>query len=166
MISPAQQDALAKIASASVLCERVTGCPAELTAAQCIFESAWLSRCPGNNCFGIKADDHGTGAQYVLTHEYLNGSWQHLEQSFETYASLSDCFIDHARLIQTGAYYAAWSRYTTNHDLDALIAGVAAHYATDPNYAAEIDREAHSVTVQQSLLQAREAVVATAANVT
>ena len=154
-LNPEQQDALQKIATAAVACEQETGCPAELTAAQCIFESGYLSRCPGNNCFGIKSDRCGSGDQYVLTHEYLSGEWVKVPQSFETYVTLADCFADHARLIQQGCYAAAWASYKANHNLDAFISGVAAHYATDPDYFATIKAEAHSPAVQMALQQVR-----------
>jgi flagellum-specific peptidoglycan hydrolase FlgJ len=63
MLTPQQEAALSQIVAAAVASERATGLPAELSAAQCIFESGWLSRMPGNNCFGIKPDDHGAGVQ-------------------------------------------------------------------------------------------------------
>lgn len=158
MLTPAQQDAVAKIAEAAVASQIATGVPASFTAAQCIFESGYLARCPGNNCFGIKADARGSGAQYVLTHEFLNGQWKEMPLAFEAYASLADCFADHARLIQSGVYAPAWLAYSasqqTSEELDEYIAGVAKHYATDPNYCAEITAEAHSATVQTAVLKA------------
>lgn len=154
-LTPEQQDALQKIATAAVASEQETGVPGELTAAQCIYESAWLSRCPGNNCFGIKSDAHGSGVDYVLTHEWINGKEIEEPLAFETYATLADCFADHARLIQCGVYAAAWEQYRIDHNLDNYIKGVAAHYATAPDYFTEIDAEAHSATVQNALQQVR-----------
>ena len=155
MLTPAQQAALSQIAATAVACEAATGCPAELTTAQCIFESSWLTRAPGNNCFGIKADAHGSGVQYVLTHEYLNGQWEEMSLAFETYDSLADCFADHARLIQCGVYAPAWQQYQRDRNLDAYIAGVAAHYATDPTYRESITAEAHAPSVTAALQLAR-----------
>jgi flagellum-specific peptidoglycan hydrolase FlgJ len=155
MLTPAQQAALSQIAAAAVSCEAATGCPAELTTAQCIFESAWLTRAPGNNCFGIKVDGHGAGQQYVLTHEFLDGSWQEMPLAFEKYATVADCFADHARLIQCGVYEPAWQQYQQDHDLDAYIAGVAAHYATAPGYRQSITAEAHAASVTAALQAAR-----------
>ena len=153
-----QQEALVKIAAAAVSSEKQTGCPAELSAAQCIFESAWLSRCPGNNCFGIKSDAHGSGVQYILTHEYLDGTWEQMPLAFKTYTSLAECFSDHARLIQQGVYAKSWAQFQADGNLRDYIAGVAAHYATDPNYAAQITAEAFSSTVANAL-RAVEGVV-------
>ena len=69
MLTPAQKSALQQIAAASVVAEKKTGCPAELSAAQAILESGLLQRAPGNNCFGIKANSRAAGQQYVFTHE-------------------------------------------------------------------------------------------------
>lgn len=159
MLTPGQQDAVRDIARAAIACERATGCPAEVSAAQCIFESDYLRRMPGNNCFGIKRDQRGSGGQYILTHEYLNGRWIMMPMEFEAYRTLADCFTDHARLIQSGVYLPAWERYRTTHDVDAWITGVAAHYATDPGYAGKITAEAHSGTVETALHQMRGEVV-------
>lgn len=156
MLTPDQQAALTKIADASVAAERATGCPAELSAAQAIFESGWLSRCPGNNCFGIKSDAHGCGVQYFLSHEFIGGAWVEEPEAFEKYASLADCFSDHARLITEGAPYAqAWSKYQADHDLDALIQGICPIYAKDPSYTAKIRQEAHGSTVSLAVQLAR-----------
>lgn len=155
MLTPEQQQAVVKIAAASVLSERRTGCPAELSAAQCIFESSYLRRKPGNNCFGIKPDHRGSGTQYTLTSEFLNGEWIHRVLEFESYETIEDCFIDHARLIQQGVYAPAWARYQADHNLDAYIAGVSEHYATDPAYRVKISGEAHSSTVQTAVQAAR-----------
>jgi flagellum-specific peptidoglycan hydrolase FlgJ len=160
MLTPEQEAAVERIAAAAVSSQVATGCPAALSAAQCIFESGYLSRCPGNNCFGIKADAHGSGTQYVLTHEFLDGSWTEMPLAFEAYPSLVDCFSDHARLIQNGVYAVAWQAYAASSKdasaLDEYIAGVAAHYATDPNYRTAITNEAHSATVQNALAKAME----------
>ncbi len=156
MPSPEQLTWLNGIAApAAVSSERATGVPAELSLSQAIFESGWGERAPGNNCFGIKCDAHGSGTQYILTHEYLNGQWKETPLAFEKYNTLADCFSDHARLIQQGVYATAWTQYQKDRDLDAFINGVAAHYATDPNYYDLIDKEAHSGTVKNSLVEAR-----------
>lgn len=156
MLTAQQQEALKRIAWAAILSEKETGCPAELSASQAIFESAWLSRAPENNCFGIKSDAHGSGVQYILTHEFLNGQWHEMPLAFEKYDSLTDCFADHARLLQGGVYAAAWMEYQSDRDLDKYITGISKHYATDPNYAAMIAGEAHSQSVSTALAAARE----------
>jgi flagellum-specific peptidoglycan hydrolase FlgJ len=160
MLTPQQQTALVQIAYASVASEKATGLPAELSSAQCIFESAWLARCPGNNCFGIQPDNHGAGVQYSISKEFLDGSWVTKQEAFERYDSLADCFTDHARLITQGEpYAAAWGRYLGSDpkDLDTLIRGICPVYATDPAYTTKILMEAHSETLAKSLAGARAA---------
>lgn len=159
MLTVQQQQALVQIATAAVASERTTQLPAELSAAQCIFESGWLSRCPGNNCFGIKPDDHGAGVQYFISKEFLNGEWKTEQEAFEKYDTLADCFTDHARLITQGApYAAAWGKYLASEpkDLDGLIHGICPIYATDPDYTTKILTEAHSTLLAQALTTARQ----------
>ena len=156
MLTAIQTAALKSIAEASVESEKLTQLPAELSVAQCIFESAWLTRCPGNNCFGIKADQHGSGIQYVMTEEYINGMWKKMSLAFEKYDSLADCFDDHARLIiEEPVYKSAWTQYQQDHNLDAFIKGVAVHYATAPTYYTAIDQMAHTSYVTQAIATAR-----------
>jgi len=148
-MTPEQFAALGRIAEAAVAAERETGCPAEISAAQCIVESAWLQVAPGNNAFGIKSRADDT-CQYCLTKEYTNGEWKSQKLAFATYPSLAACFAAHARLLQCGPYAPAWQRFQANHDLDAYIRGVAEHYATDPGYAvnpAQIER--HTLPAHQ-----------------
>ena len=147
-----------QIAPAAVAAERATGLPAEITTAQCIFESGWLTRCPGNNCFGIKADAHGSGVDYVLTEEFLNGEWEKMPLAFESYNSLADCFVDHSRLITQGAPYAkAWAQYRIDKNWPRLILAIGPIYATAPGYRISICNEAGSYYVTSALQAARSA---------
>ena len=153
MLTPEQQAALKQIATAAVAAERETGCPAELSTAQAILESSWLMRCPGLNCFGIKATD--SHATYQITREFLNGQWQTMRAAFEAYDSLADCFTAHARLIQGGPYLPAWRRYQADHSLDGLIEGIARIYASDPLYGQQIKVLAHGPNVAAAIVTAR-----------
>lgn len=155
-MTPDQQAALVKIAQAAIVSERATLLPAEVSAAQCIFESGWLARCPGNNCFGIKADGHGAGTQYCLTSEYLNGEWEKMPLAFEKYDSLADCFVDHARLITEGKPYAAiWAQYRADHNMQTFILALGRIYGTDPSYGAKILNMAYSSPVCAEVQTAR-----------
>ena len=147
--------ALNQIAAAAVACDNETGVPAEISAAQCILESAWLTRMAAPcNCFGIKATD--SNQAYCITHEYLDGSWQTCKVAFEAYPDLAACFAAHARLILAcKPYRAAWEQYLTDHDLDGLIRGIAPVYATDPNYTQELLTLAHGPHVTAALEAAR-----------
>ena len=162
MLTETQLSALQTMAAAAVAAERATGCTAELSTAQCIVESSWLTVCPGNNCFGIKATD--TNCTYCLTKEYLNGEWSSPTLAFEAYPALSDCFAAHARLLQGGVYAAAWAAYqetrvddtdTGLHALDSYITAISKHYATDPDYASKIITLAHGPHVTAAIAAAR-----------
>lgn len=151
MPNPKQLLAVNQIAKAAVACERTTGIPAELTTAQCIYESAFLTISPSNNCFGIKVDGHGNGVHYSLTHEYLNGQWKEMPLAFESYATLADCFADHARLIQSGRYLPAWQQFQKDHDFRKWVLAIGPIYGTDPMYAQKMLDEANSDTVTHAL---------------
>ena len=153
-MTPDQLAALSRIADAAAVAERTTGCPAEISAAQCIVESAWLTRAPGNNCFGIKATD--SNCTYCLTKEYINGTWTSPTLAFEAYPTLAACFAAHARLLQRGVYALAWLKYQADHDLDGYIRGIAAHYATAPDYAAQIIQLAHGPHVTAAIMESRQ----------
>lgn len=156
-----QRQALSQIAPAAVVSERLTGVPAELAAAQVILESGWLQRCVGCNAFGIKARP-GRDRQLLQTQEWFtdaevaaflargdgrtaelveperrNGERRlyKVRDWFAAYPSLAEALADHARLITDGRpYAAAWQQYRKTGDLDRLVLGVAAKYATDPGY--------------------------------
>jgi flagellum-specific peptidoglycan hydrolase FlgJ len=162
----------------------VRGVPAELTTAQCGTESAWLAHAPGNNAFGIKSTSPNEKRQLLPTKEWLNdaeaaefmrgnrgrrlqilgaakdahgrrqyNAWDY----FRAYDSLADCFADHAKVLRGPAYQTAWQRYGAGGTLDDLIAGIAAHYATDPNYAELLKQIAHEQAVTEALTAARAA---------
>ena len=158
MLTTEQLSALEQIATAAVAAERETGTPAELSAAQAIFESSWGTRAPGNNMFGIKNTDRYPGCQYCITREFLNGTWQQMPLAFEVYPTLAACFSDHARLIQGGPYKVAWKRYQADHSLDGLIAGIGPIYASDPLYSVQIKVLAHGPHVAAAIVAARNSV--------
>jgi len=159
MLTASQQQFLAMAAAAAVACERDTKLPAAFTLAQAIFESGWGSSMPGNNCFGIKPDHHGSGIQYCLSAEFVNGTWEKKPEAFEKYATLADCFIDHARLLTLGdPYIAAWAQYLQDQDLAGFVGRVGAVYGTDPKYREKIWEEMHSQSVIEAIASARKAL--------
>ena len=161
-MTPALQSTLTQIATAAVATERKTGLPAELTAAQCIFESGWLNYAPGNNCFGIKADGHGTAnppTQTLDTFEYIKGVKTPTTAEFAAYATIQDCFDDYARLLTdpSGPYAQAWAAYQQNHDLELFIIHVGAIYSTTPGYGVRLMQEIRSQSFTSALAAARAA---------
>lgn len=164
MTGSERQTKVKLIAEAAVAAEAATGCPAEVSAAQCALESGWLQHSPGNNCFGIKDTDRRAGAQYVYTKEYINGSYKTLKLAFEIYDSLADCFIDHALLITGGftpaernCYHAHFDMYQRDGNLEDFIAGISAHYATAKAYAQSIKTLARQTDIVEAIAEARRA---------
>lgn len=156
MLTPKQQQFLVMAAGAAVASERATKLPATLTVAQAVWESGWGSRMPGNNCFGIKPDHHGSGVQYFVSNEFINGAWRKESEAFEKYDTLADCFNDHARLITQGApYQEAWERFLQDGDVDGVAARVSKVYGTDPQYAEHMLNMMHSQAVSQAVAAAR-----------
>lgn len=156
MLTPQQKAALAAAAIDAVGCELETGCPSEITLAQWAQESEWGLHAPRNNCFGIKAAA-GEAAQLLMTTEYIAGQKRSLPQRFAVFDTLQQCFERHAVLLTDGEpYRLAFEAYVEHdHDLDRFIREIAAHYATDPNYAGELARILKMPDVREALACAR-----------
>lgn len=182
-----QQVVVDRISKSAVEAELATGCPAEITAAQCILESGYLAHAPGNNCFGVKQYTGCHGTQLLDTSEWFtaeeaarflargggraailvqpvrtnaNGRNHYAcRDLFATFATLAECFVYHGKLIQRGVYAAAWEQYQKDHDLSTYIAGVAKHYATDPQYAATVSKVAGGPYVSASVIRSRDAAI-------
>lgn len=163
-LSVPQRANLSQAARAAVACEQSTGFPAEITVAQWALEAGWGNAMPGNNCFGIKAAYTELAKQLLPTTEWFtvkqaqaflsvpgrtatpssppdaSGRRQYAcKDWFRSYPELADCFVDHSRIITTVPVYGpAWAQYLKDHNIDALVDGIAAHYATAPNYASTL----------------------------
>lgn len=183
MLTQSQKQALDLIAVASVECEQATAVPAELSAAQAILESGWLSRVSRNNCFGIKAHPGAPDRQLLATVEWFTdqecarflagatGRTAVLDPTkpttpqgrrkydahdwFAAYPNLTACFTDHARVLRLPIYSDAWRAYEEKHDFAALVRGIAAHYATDPHYAGSVMAVASSPAVAAAVVGVR-----------
>lgn len=128
---------LGMLAGAAQECQRRTGIPASITLAQAALESAWGSRAPGNNLFGIKAGANWTGPVVnFATHEHLAGKDIALTDKFRAYTSFAESMVDHARFLRANPRYAACFRETTGMGWASALA--AAGYATDPDYAKKL----------------------------
>lgn len=109
------------------------GIPASITLAQWIVESAWGAAMPpdSNNPFGIKALE-GQPAVESETREVIDGKVVTMVARFRRFASMSEAFELHGKLLSTGSPYRAAMEVVKDPDrfADALT-GV---YATDPQY--------------------------------
>lgn len=176
---------LEKIARASVAAERTAGVPAELCCAQCILESGWLEKAPGNNPFGIKARA-GQASTPVLTTEFLtpqqlgnvqakgveirnvaplvNGKHKVLlVDQFAAYATLDEAFLAYTALIVKGKFFAPrFTRYQQHKSLPQFLKDLKGAdgqppYATDPNYDSKILALTAQTNVRTALERARAA---------
>jgi flagellum-specific peptidoglycan hydrolase FlgJ len=152
-----QLTALKAAADAAVKAEDPFGVPALLTVSQWADESGWGQHQPGNNPFGIKATP-GEAYTRKLTHEFIGGKDEIVEQDFESFPTLADAFARHSELISQGTYFeAAFDQYQQDQDFPALVRNVAAHYATAPNYADVILAISRMPEVQAAIAEARTA---------
>lgn len=175
------------IAPAAIQCELKLGIPADLTAAQCILESAWLKIQPGHNCFGIKSYPGEFGRQLLLTREWFTPAelawFLHLNDRreaslvdpsapprsdkrqqyrimdwFATFPDLTACFAKRASLFLHGSYATYLQVYQQDHNFDAYVRAVAKVYATAPNYAEVIMSIIRMPEVVEALDAAKEAL--------
>ena len=106
--------------------------PSSVSIAQWALESDFGKSMPlgSNNPFGIKAV---VGQPYVTcpTHEEVNGKMIATTARFAKYASLSDAFDAHGKLLATPRYRAAMKARFNADDFCNALTGV---YATDSRY--------------------------------
>ena len=153
-----RQVRLQQIAKLAVALEAQTGCPAALMVAQWALESNWGAKPVGHaNYFGVKAHPQAAQTCMVTTHEVVRDEVVQCQQSFADYGSIEDSCQDYVRLITRGApYRTAWQRYQNDHDLHALIEGVAGRYSTSPQYASLVAAIAGQTNVAQAIAEARQ----------
>lgn len=162
MLTAQQTDFLKMAADQALKCEAATGLPALLSLTQAVFESGWGQHAPGNNYFGLKANGRGVGTQALPTQEYRGGRLVVENHPFEIYESAEACFDDHAWLItKARGYSEPWTQYLKDRNFDALVIGIAPHYAPgNLGYAATIISFAESTTVQGAIVAAKQRVSA------
>lgn len=106
---------------------------ASVTLAQWAVESDYGRAMPAgsNNPFGIKSFGDQPYVE-AMTREVIGGVSEEIPQRFAKYASLTDAFVAHARLLATSSFYRAAQEAATP---DAYVRAMAPRYATAPNYA-------------------------------
>ena len=138
--------------------QRETGILAEMALTQAAIESAWGSKAPGNNYFGIRADSSWKGPTVAITtQEEINGKRvTQTKQPFRKYATPLDSFRDYASfLVRNGRYSGAVQTAKTGNASAALAAVAAAGYATASNYGELLQNTLKSV--QKRIAAARSA---------
>jgi flagellar protein FlgJ len=126
---------------------KATGIPAHFILGQAALESGWGSReikaadgSTTHNLFGVKAGrswDGDTAA--IRTTEFVNGVKQKVVDKFRQYSSYAEAFKDYANLLKSNPRFAAVLQ--AGNDPAAFAKGLQkAGYATDPAYAAKLQR--------------------------
>jgi len=127
--------------------EKTSGIPAGFMLGQAGHETGWgrheikvKGGAPSHNLFGIKAGASWTGKTAdITTTEFINGEPQKRVARFRAYDSYADAFKDYARLINESPRYAKAREQTGS--AHAYASGLQkAGYATDPDYAAKLNR--------------------------
>lgn len=125
---------------------QATGIPAHFMIAQAALETGWgrselrfSDGTPTHNLFGIKAGRNWLGAvAEATTTEYVNGVAQKSVERFRAYASYADAFRDYANLLASNPRYA---EVLNQQDAAGFARSLQrAGYATDPMYAAKLER--------------------------
>lgn len=111
--------------------------PASVAIAQWEIESGWGSHMPpgSNNPFGIKALK-GQPHVDAMTTEYIGGRFVRMPQPFRKFATLTEAFVDHGRLLSQASPYA--TARAALPDVRKFVVEMAKRYATDPGYAKKI----------------------------
>jgi flagellar protein FlgJ len=134
-----------------------TGIPAHFMVAQAALETGWgkaeLRHADGNssfNVFGIKAGRNWQGPVVeVTTTEYVDGVAQKQLERFRAYGSYTEAFRDYSNLLAANPRYAA---VLGAQDAGNFARGLQrAGYATDPMYAAKLERIIGGTTLRQVL---------------
>jgi flagellar protein FlgJ len=130
-----------------------TGIPAAFLIAHAALETGWGRSEPkgadgraSHNLFGIKAGrSWGGDSVDSTTTEFVQGVSQRRVERFRAYDSYTESFRDYANLLTTNPRYAG---VLGAQDAGRFARGLqAAGYATDPHYAAKLERVIGSVSM-------------------
>ena len=139
MVTQAQQKSfISSIWDDVVSASNQSGISPFLIAAQSALETAWGTRAPQNNYFGIK----GPGGS-LMTTEYVNGQAVQVPQNFAGYASFQDSLNHWVSLITGHERYNNVPKAGTPQAQAQALAS--AGYATDPAYADKLTSVMQSI---------------------
>ena len=137
---------------------KATGLPPHFIIGQAALESGWGAReikapdgSATHNLFGVKAGRSWVGDNVATkTTEFVNGVKQRVVDKFRSYASYADAFMDYANLLKNNPRYSAVLE--AGNDPKAFAQGLQnAGYATDPAYAAKLQRIITGSVMRQGL---------------
>ena len=153
----AQRAFVERLLPAASAAERSTGIPAHFMVAQAALETGWgkseprrADGSPSFNIFGIKAGANWRGPSVdATTTEVVAGVAQSRVERFRAYASYEEAFRDYSNLLVGTPRYAG---VLGAHEASGFARGLqAAGYATDPLYAAKLERIIGGPALRQAL---------------
>ncbi|MBQ2639917.1 MAG: glucosaminidase domain-containing protein [Bacilli bacterium] len=114
-----------------------TGVFASVTMAQAILESGWACSDIQNNIFGIKCNG-AKKCTTVLTHEYVNGQYVAVNDSFRIYKNIGESIYDHSKFLKDNSRYSQAGVFSAKNATEQAHALQKAGYATSPTYATSL----------------------------
>lgn len=143
-----QEQFINKIAPAAQKAAQPNGLYPSVMMAQAILESNWgtstASQAPNYNFFGIKGNYAGAGVSLATGEWNAEHDFYQTNATFCKYPSMAASFQDYAQTLRQGItgdpnyYRGTWRQSTTSYrDATAWLQG---RYATDPDYAAKLNR--------------------------
>ncbi|MDP2752603.1 MAG: flagellar assembly peptidoglycan hydrolase FlgJ [Rhodocyclaceae bacterium] len=148
---------VARVWNHAVEASQSTGIPAHFMVAQAALETGWgrseprmSDGGPSYNLFGIKATRNWTGpVAESLTTEVEGGLPIQKIERFRAYGSYAEAFRDYAHLLTSNPRYA---EVVGNQDAAGFARGLQrAGYATDPMYAAKLERIITGTSLREAL---------------
>ncbi|MGF6817829.1 uncharacterized protein (TIGR02594 family) [Paraburkholderia atlantica] len=140
-----------------------TGCSWELILAQAVQETGWGKHVlPGtNNIFNIKADAGWRGESKIFRVWEMStgGKKVWVDDLFRVYASALDSLRDRQRFLAANPRYARAGLFDADVKGDLVSEAKVlqkAGYATDPNYASELEEVYNGRSMQRAITAARE----------
>jgi len=155
--APGQAAFVERLLPAAIAAERSTGIPAHFMVAQAALETGWgkseprrADGSPSFNIFGIKAGANWRGPTVeATTTEVVAGVSQSRVERFRAYGSYEEAFQDYTNLLAGNPRYAG---ILGAQEPSVFARGLqAAGYATDPLYAAKLERIIGGPTLRQAL---------------
>ena len=111
-----------------------TDFPPIILLVQAALETGWGQKVVGNNLYGIKNLSTLPGSVEFETHEFENGEFVKVVDSFQSYESTLESMIGYISFIRTNERYA--SAWVLRHDPERYFEALQeAGYATDRLYA-------------------------------
>lgn len=157
-----KEDFIVKLYPAAVLVSQQTGMSKELILAQAALETGWGEHVLAgtNNIFNIKASASWSGPTKTFNvWEIENGKKVWKDQDFRVYGSVEEALKDRVDFLKENSRYSnagLFDEGTKGNFVKEATALQKAGYATDPNYARQLEAVYNGPTMQRAIHQAQQ----------